>query len=119
MTRPKFISLNKWNEGNIGIEPKNGLLVMFPSFLSHYVQPNMSDKERIMVSFNLNLLHNSNVVMLFTIYHCVFEFPVLVYRTLVILYMLFNNPFHNTIFFFFSYLSLRIISFSFYVAIHP
>tara|TARA_Y100000590_G_scaffold83785_1_gene93412 strand:+ start:403 stop:1044 length:642 start_codon:yes stop_codon:yes gene_type:complete len=58
MTRPKFTSLNKWNEGNIGIEPKNGLLVMFPSFLSHYVQPNMSDKERIMVSFNLNLLHN-------------------------------------------------------------
>ena len=51
-----YKNLNNWNQGNFLIEPKNGLLVMFPSFLTHHVQPNMSEEERVIVSFNLDIV---------------------------------------------------------------
>ncbi len=50
-----YKSLGTWNEGNISITPYAGLLVMFPSYLVHHVQPNMSDDERIILSFNLDI----------------------------------------------------------------
>ena len=36
-----------WN-----ISPDPGDLVIFPSWMSHYVEPNMSDEDRISISFN-------------------------------------------------------------------
>jgi len=51
-----YHSVGNWNQGNITIEPQNGLLVMFPSYLVHHVQPNMSDQERIILSFNLDVV---------------------------------------------------------------
>ena len=50
-----YKSLGVWNEGNVSITPHEGLLVMFPSYLVHHVQPNMSDDERIILSFNLDI----------------------------------------------------------------
>ena len=37
------------------ISPEAGMLVLFPSYLEHSVNPNLSDNKRIVISFNLNL----------------------------------------------------------------
>ena len=49
---------NNLNSNAHSIEPKEGLLVLFPSYLHHSVENNMSEDERIVVSFNINLLTN-------------------------------------------------------------
>lgn len=36
------------------VEPKENMLVLFPSWLSHGVEPNCSDQERISISFNIS-----------------------------------------------------------------
>lgn len=38
------------------VEPKPGLLMMWPSFVYHFVHPNLSNDDRISVSFNIPLL---------------------------------------------------------------
>ena len=40
------------------ITPDEGLLVLFPSYLDHSVKPNLSSNQRIVISFNVNLIHN-------------------------------------------------------------
>jgi len=37
------------------VEPVEGGLVLFPSYLDHSVNPNLSSEERIVISFNLNI----------------------------------------------------------------
>ena len=49
---------NKLNAQVNSIAPKEGLLVMFPSYLDHSVNPNFSEEERIVISFNVSLLLN-------------------------------------------------------------
>jgi len=39
------------------ITPEEGLLVLFPSYLDHSVKPNLSSNQRIVISFNVNLIH--------------------------------------------------------------
>ena len=46
--------VNSLNEQNVIIEPQTGLLAMFPSYLKHWVEPNLSKKERVIISFNIN-----------------------------------------------------------------
>jgi uncharacterized protein (TIGR02466 family) len=36
-------------------EPKNGLVLLFPAYLVHYVHPNRQDRTRISISFNLDV----------------------------------------------------------------
>lgn len=36
-------------------EPKEGLLILFPSWLEHYVEPNKSDEDRISIAFNIGV----------------------------------------------------------------
>ena len=38
-----------------GVKPETGMLVLFPSYLEHSVDPNVSDNERIVISFNISL----------------------------------------------------------------
>ena len=38
------------------INPAEGGLVLFPSYLDHSVNENLSNEERIVISFNLSLL---------------------------------------------------------------
>jgi len=52
---PKIANPNKLNSNTFTIEPKEGLLVLFPSFLHHSVEINNSDEERIVISFNIDL----------------------------------------------------------------
>ena len=47
---------NKLNGNIFSVVPKDGLLVLFPSYLHHSVNVNQSEDDRIVLSFNINLL---------------------------------------------------------------
>ena len=51
-------SPNNINATVNSIKPEPGMLVLFPSYLEHSVNPNLSDKKRIVISFNLSLEKN-------------------------------------------------------------
>ena len=59
-TYPKAINPNFLNAQVNGISPKEGALVLFPSYLDHSVNANMSDEERIVISFNITIQIKSN-----------------------------------------------------------
>ena len=48
-------SPNILNASINSIKPEEGLLVLFPSYLEHSVNPNLSNNERIVISFNITL----------------------------------------------------------------
>jgi uncharacterized protein (TIGR02466 family) len=50
---------NKLNATINSVKPENGLLVLFPSYLEHSVNPNLSNKKRVVISFNLSLEKNN------------------------------------------------------------
>jgi len=52
---PISIKPNLLNAANNGVKPEPGMLILFPSYLEHSVNPNMSDNERIVISFNISL----------------------------------------------------------------
>jgi len=52
---PIIDSQNKLNSTTFSVSPKEGLLVLFPSFLHHSVNTNKSKEERVVVSFNIDL----------------------------------------------------------------
>jgi len=54
-SHPKSNRPNKLNANSHSIEPKEGLLVLFPSYLQHSVEASQSNEERIVISFNINL----------------------------------------------------------------
>ena len=56
--QPIAKSANKLNGTVNSIKPEAGMLVLFPSYLDHSVNPNISDKKRIVISFNLSLEKN-------------------------------------------------------------
>jgi len=53
---PKISKRNKLNSNVFTVQPKEGLLVLFPSYLYHSVDLNRSEEERIVISFNINLI---------------------------------------------------------------
>tara|TARA_B100000989_G_scaffold163896_1_gene122442 strand:- start:221 stop:823 length:603 start_codon:yes stop_codon:yes gene_type:complete len=57
---PKAESPNILNAQVNGISPKEGALVLFPSYLDHSVNENLSNEERIVVSFNITIQAKSN-----------------------------------------------------------
>ena len=59
-TYPKAVNPNLLNAQVNGISPKEGALVLFPSYLDHSVNENLSDKERIVISFNISIQIKSN-----------------------------------------------------------
>ena len=54
---PRISTINKMNSTTFSVTPKDGLLVLFPSYLHHSVNINESDEERIVLSFNINLIY--------------------------------------------------------------
>ncbi len=52
-SHPNVESPNLLNAQVNGISPKEGALVLFPSFLDHSVNENKSNEERMVVSFNI------------------------------------------------------------------
>jgi len=53
--KPKVKEANILNSTIFKVEPKEGLLALFPSYLHHSVETNQSNEERIVISFNINL----------------------------------------------------------------
>ena len=53
---PKISTTNKLNSNIVSFQPKEGMLVLFPSYLQHSVNLNKSNKERVVISFNINLI---------------------------------------------------------------
>lgn len=50
---------NPWTYQRVFYRPKAGRLLIFPSWLLHEVKPNLSDDERICVSFNIGYRQKS------------------------------------------------------------
>ena len=51
--RPPVVELTSENTDQVVVRVTNGTLLMFPSYLEHSVDTNMSAEERISVSFNI------------------------------------------------------------------
>ena len=52
---PNVVSPNLLNAQVNGVSPKEGSLVLFPSYLDHSVNENLSNEERIVISFNIRI----------------------------------------------------------------
>ena len=52
-SHPNIKAPNFLNAQVNGISPKEGALVLFPSYLDHSVNENLSNDERIVISFNI------------------------------------------------------------------
>ena len=51
--RPPVVELTSENTDQVVVSVKNGTLLIFPSYLQHSVDANMSGEERISISFNI------------------------------------------------------------------
>ena len=40
---------------DMAFSPKDGDLILWPAWVPHEVEPNLSDKERINIAFNINI----------------------------------------------------------------
>ncbi len=54
-SHPNATTPNSLNAQVNGISPKEGALVLFPSYLDHSVNENLSKDERIVISFNIRI----------------------------------------------------------------
>tara|TARA_A100001011_G_scaffold338776_1_gene369801 strand:+ start:1853 stop:2455 length:603 start_codon:yes stop_codon:yes gene_type:complete len=54
-SHPNVKNPNLLNAQVNGISPKEGALVLFPSYLDHSVNENISNEERIVISFNIRI----------------------------------------------------------------
>ena len=50
---------NNLSSDVVSFTPNEGDLLIFPSYLHHSVEENLSDEERIVISFNIEILKNS------------------------------------------------------------
>ena len=53
MYHPPIQNYNEISAEIINIEPDEGKLILFPSYLKHSVEENLSDEDRIVISFNV------------------------------------------------------------------
>ena len=59
---PYSKEVNNINAQVQSVTPKAGTLVLFPSYLEHKVNPNLSDEERIVISFNVSLINKKDII---------------------------------------------------------
>ena len=59
-SHPQSNNSNSLNAMVNSITPAEGGLVLFPSYLDHSVNQNLSNEERIVISFNISLLKKTN-----------------------------------------------------------
>ena len=55
MYSPALGELNEFSTNIVRIKPEEGKLLLFPSYLHHSVEENLSDEDRIVISFNLDI----------------------------------------------------------------
>ena len=59
---PASKEVNKINAEVQSITPKAGTLVLFPSYLEHKVNSNLSNEDRIVISFNVSLIKKKDLL---------------------------------------------------------
>ena len=62
-TTPQIVE--EWTDTNSGMMyqyAQPGKIVMFPSWLLHYVEPNLSDQDRISIAFNTKLIKKEHTL---------------------------------------------------------
>ena len=59
-SHPNIDKPNILNAQVNGVNPKEGALVLFPSYLDHSVNENLSNEERIVISFNIRITIKTN-----------------------------------------------------------
>lgn len=62
-TMPRYMLSEDQNEFNctrMYVYPEPGLLIAFPSYIMHHVDPNQSGKDRISIAYNIALPHQDN-----------------------------------------------------------
>ena len=52
---PTLEQKTELNQNAVEIEPKEGDLLIFPAYLSHAVNRNLSDEDRVVISFNIDI----------------------------------------------------------------
>lgn len=57
-----FSKKNQFTSDTVKIDPVEGRLLMWPSYIPHYVEPNDHDDERISISFNMIILPKNSRV---------------------------------------------------------
>ena len=57
---PSAMGSNFLNAQVNGITPKEGALILFPSYLDHSVNENLSNEERVVISFNVTIQSQFN-----------------------------------------------------------
>jgi uncharacterized protein (TIGR02466 family) len=60
MLNPPITEYNLWTLPKISYKPEVGMMLLFPSWLMHGVETNMSEETRISVSFNIGMLAKSD-----------------------------------------------------------
>ena len=50
----KIITPNQYNSQVVKIYPQPGKLIVYPSWLQHSVEPNLTNEERVSISFDIN-----------------------------------------------------------------
>lgn len=53
---PPIDKITQYNQKNSGIEVEEGNLLLFPAYLPHKVEKNMSNEDRIVISFNVDTI---------------------------------------------------------------
>ena len=61
-SHPISKKVNNINAQVQSVTPKAGTLILFPSYLEHKVNPNKSNKERIVISFNVSLIRKVDLL---------------------------------------------------------
>ena len=59
---PVSKEVNNINAQVQSVTPKPGTLVLFPSYLEHKVNPNLSNGERMVISFNVSLIRKKDLL---------------------------------------------------------
>ncbi len=59
---PTSKEVNSINAQVQSVTPKAGTLVLFPSYLEHKVNPNLSNEDRIVISFNVALIRKKDLL---------------------------------------------------------
>ena len=52
---PEIETETDFNQNSVEIKPKEGDLLIFPSYLTHSVNRNQTDEDRIVISFNIDI----------------------------------------------------------------
>jgi uncharacterized protein (TIGR02466 family) len=56
---PPVAEISPWTLQKVTYKPTEGRMLIFPSWLMHGVEPNLSDRDRVSISFNIGMLANT------------------------------------------------------------